>query len=33
MSLSLPAYKELTIKCDAETATIWVGMNPVGRAS
>ncbi len=31
MSLSLPAYKELTIKCNVETATIWVGMNPIGR--
>jgi hypothetical protein len=31
MSLSIPSYKELTIKCDAETATIWVGMKPIGR--
>ncbi|HFC93016.1 MAG TPA: enoyl-CoA hydratase [Leucothrix mucor] len=31
MSLSSSAYKELTIKCDVKTATIWVGMNPIGR--
>ena len=31
MSLAIPAYKELNIKCDTETATIWVGMNPIGR--
>jgi DSF synthase len=31
MSLSIPSYKELSIKCDTETSTIWVGMNPVGR--
>ena len=31
MSLSIPSYKELTIKCDKEMATIWVGMNPIGR--
>jgi len=31
MSLSIPVYKELSIKCDVEAATIWVGMKPIGR--
>jgi len=31
MSLSIPAYKELNIKYETDTATIWVGMNPIGR--
>jgi len=31
MSLIIPDYKELTVSCDIESATIWVGMNPVGR--
>ena len=31
MSLIIPDYKELTVTCDKESATLWVGMNPVGR--
>lgn len=31
MSLTLPVYKELTLNCNKETATLWVGMNPIGR--
>ncbi len=31
MSLIIPDYKELSVTCDKENATIWVGMNPVGR--
>ncbi len=29
--MSTPNYKELNIKCDTETATIWVEMKPFGR--
>jgi len=31
MSLSIPAYKELNVKINTETGTIWVGMKPIGR--
>jgi len=31
MSLSIPAYKELNVRINTETATIWVGMKPIGR--
>lgn len=31
MSSSVPAYKELNVKVNTETATIWVGMKPIGR--
>lgn len=31
MSLVIPSYKEVSIQCDEEKGTLWVGMNPMRR--